>query len=62
MRYPIFNHREVIGYASNLKGAVRCIERCIDVSPRARLRVWMRNTDLIDLPAGFVYSIVWGDR
>ena len=62
MKTPIFDHRTIIGYASTLKGAARQIKSIVHVDERAKLHVWQRDTDIIDLPAGFIYAIAWGTK
>lgn len=62
MKYPIFDHRTIIGYANNLQHARKVISKLIDVNPRSTLHVWHRNTEITDLPAGFVYAISWGTK
>ena len=62
MKYPIFDHRAVIGHASTLKGAARQIKSIAHVDEHAKLHVWQRDTSIIDLPAGFVFAISWGTK
>lgn len=62
MKQPIFEHRQIIGYASTVKQAERVIRKTLTIHPRATLRVFQRNTELIDLPAGFVFSIAFEGR
>ena len=62
MKYSIFDHRTIIGYANTLQHARKVISKLIDVSPRATLHVWHRNTDIVELPAGIVYAISWGKK
>ena len=60
MKYPIYNWREVVGYASNAKQAKRIVEKAINVMPGFEVTVWMRSDDMCEiakLPKGFVYSI-----
>jgi hypothetical protein len=56
---PIFDNRSIIGYASTITGAAKQIRKLIDIDKRAKLHVWIRDTSIIDLPPGFVYSISW---
>jgi hypothetical protein len=60
MKMPIYDHRTVVGFARSLDHAAKVIRRTIHVDRRARLHVWKRNASLVDLPPGFVFSIVWG--
>ena len=62
MKYPIFDHRTVVGYASTLKGAAQKIKSIVHVDKRAKMHVWQRDTSIIDLPAGFVFAISWGTK
>ena len=55
---PIFDHRTVIGYASNPKQAQKIIRKLLQTVPRGwRITVKERDTSLIDLPSGYVYSV-----
>lgn len=62
MKTPIFDNRTIVGYASSIESAKRVIKKLIHVDARAKLHVFLRNTEIIDLPAGFVYSISWGTK
>ena len=61
-KLPIYNHREIVGYAGSKASAEKIIRKTIFVDKRARLHVWERNTDIIDLPAGFVFGVSWGTK
>lgn len=57
-RLPIFDHRTIIGYASNAKQAHHIVRGMLQTIPAGwRITVRARNVDLIDLPAGWVYSV-----
>ena len=60
MQYPIYNHRELVGYASTAKQAAKTIRKLISVHASMTVNVWLRNDDMCDLlgmPKGFTYSI-----
>jgi hypothetical protein len=62
MRKPIYDNRTLLGFARSLDHAKKIIRQTVHVNHRARLHVWDRDTDLIDLPAGFVFAISWGPK
>jgi hypothetical protein len=55
---PIFDHRRIIGYATTKTQAARTVRQLLQtIPPGWKVTVRQRNTDLIDLPAGWIYSI-----
>lgn len=55
---PIWNHRELIGHASTATGARRVIAGLLQtIPPGWKITVRERDTTVIDLPAGFVFSV-----
>ena len=59
---PIFDNRTLVGFARSKAHAEKVIRHTVQVDRRARLHIWDRNTDLIDLPAGYVFAISWGTK
>lgn len=59
MKKPIFNHRTIIGYATNAKQAKMLLNKMLkgSINTGWKITVRERDTSIIDLPAGFVYSI-----
>ena len=60
MKTPIYNWREIVGYADTEKQAVRIVENLLNIEPGFCVRVWKRPDYICEiclLPAGFVYSI-----
>lgn len=65
MKLPIFNNRELVGYASSIAGAKRVIAKTLDVSPVFTISVWRRSEtmqDILQLPDGYVYSVSYGAK
>lgn len=55
---PIYDNRTIVGYAKTPKQAVRVLNKLLQtVPPKWKITVKERDTSIIDLPAGFVYSI-----
>lgn len=54
---PIWNHRELIGYARTAAHAHKILRGILSVNPGWKITVRCRDTELIELPAGFVYSV-----
>jgi len=54
---PIWNHRELVGHARNQAHAQKILRGILSINPGWKITVRERDTDLIDLPAGFVYSV-----
>lgn len=62
MKQAIYNHRELVGHASSIKGAERVLRKVLTIHPKMTLRVWERpqfSIDEMGLPPGFVYSITY---
>jgi len=58
MKMPIWNHRELVGYASTAKQAARIVRDKLQTIPAGwRVTVRPRDIELIPLPAGWIYSI-----
>lgn len=61
MKKPIFNHREIIGYASNQKQAERIIRSKLSVIPDTFQVIIKERSELmremLNSPEGFIYSI-----
>lgn len=55
---PVFDNRQIIGHAATAKAAARLIKKSLQNIPKGwKVSVKARNTSVIDLPAGWVYSI-----
>jgi hypothetical protein len=54
---PIWDHRMIVGYARTRKQAEKILKKEMNIHPLFNLKVFKRDTDLIDLPAGWVYAI-----
>ena len=55
---PIYNHRTIVGYAKTEKQAIRVVRGLLQFVPSNwKVTVARRNTDLIDLPSGWIYSV-----
>jgi hypothetical protein len=57
---PIWNNRELVGYASSVAGAERLLKRMLTIHPMFELSVWRRPEhlqEILGLPDGFVYAI-----
>lgn len=60
MKMPIWNNRELIGYASSVASAVRLLKKTLTIHPMFELTVWERPAhiqEILGLPAGYVYSV-----
>lgn len=58
MQTPIYDNRRIVGYAATPKQAERLLRQMIQHIPKGwRITVRERDTSIIDLPPGFVYSI-----
>ena len=58
MKLPIYNHREIVGYATTAKQATRIVRGLLQTIPRGwRVTARLRDTELTGLPAGWIYSI-----
>lgn len=55
---PIYDHREIVGYAKTINQAKRILKNKLQTIPKGWvINVWERNTEIVDLPKGFVYSV-----
>jgi len=61
MKKPIFNHREIIGYASNPKQAEKVIRSKLQSIPDTFQVIIKERSELmcemLNSPEGFIYSI-----
>lgn len=58
MLTPIYDNRRIVGYAKTTKHAEKLLKDMIQHIPKGwRITVRERDTSIIDLPPGFVYSI-----
>lgn len=61
MKKPIFNHREIIGYASNSKQAEQIIRNKLQAIPDNFQVVVKERSELmremLNSPEGFIYSV-----
>jgi hypothetical protein len=58
-KLPIYNWRELIGYASSVEEAKKIIRQKIDIPKGFTFNVWERPIEyqeILKLPAGYVYS------
>ena len=65
MKLPIFNNRELIGYACSIVGAKRVITKAMDITRPFSVSVWRRSEtmqDILQLPDGYVYSVSYGAK
>lgn len=59
-KQPIYNWRELVGYASSVEGAKRVLRKILTIHPSMTLEVWERpefSVQEMGLPPGYVYSI-----
>ena len=57
-KLPIFDNRQIVGYASTEKQAEKIVKGLLQTIPKGwRVSVKMRDTAIINLPAGWVYSV-----
>lgn len=55
---PIFNNRDVIGYAKTAAQAARIVRGLLQTIPAGwKISVRARDTSIVDLPAGWIYSV-----
>jgi len=55
---PIFDHQTIVGYAKTSQQAQKFLKGLLQNIPKGWvIDVRQRDTSIIDLPAGFVYSI-----
>lgn len=60
MKLPIWNNRELVGYASSVKSAERILRKMLTIHPMMTLTVWRRPEhlqEMLGLPDGYVYAI-----
>lgn len=58
MKQPIYDHRRIVGYATTPKQAERLLRGMLQHIPEGwRITVRERDTSIIDLPPGFIYSV-----
>lgn len=58
MLQPIFDNRTIIGYAKTAKQAERIVKSLLQTVPLGwKVTVRARNTDIVNLPAGWIYSV-----
>lgn len=57
-KLPIFDNRQIVGYASTAKQTEKIVRGLLQTIPIGwRVSVKMRDTAIIHLPAGWVYSV-----
>jgi hypothetical protein len=55
---PIFDNRTIIGYAKNRASATRIVKSKLQNIPKGWIvDVQQRDTSIIELPAGWIYSV-----
>ena len=55
---PIWNNRQLVGHAASAAAARRIVAGLLQtVPPGWKITVRERDTALIDLPAGFIFSV-----
>ena len=55
---PIYDNRTIVGYASTSKQAQKIVAKLLQNIPKGwKVSVKARDTSIIDLPAGWVYSV-----
>ena len=55
---PIYDNRQIIGFAKTAKQAQKTVKACLQSIPKGwKVSIAERNTDIIDLPSGWVYSV-----
>ena len=60
MKLPIWNNRELVGYASSIAAAKKLLKSRLSIPKRFSLFVCERPDymqEILELPAGYVYSI-----
>ncbi len=56
--YPIYDNRTIVGYASTKKQAEKTVKNLLQTIPKGwKVSARMRDTSIIDLPSGWVYSV-----
>jgi hypothetical protein len=55
---PIFDNRQIVGHAKTAAQAKRILANALQTIPKGwKISVRMRDTSIIDLPAGWIYSV-----
>lgn len=55
---PIYDHRQIIGYATTAKQAQKIVRNLLQTIPAGwKVTIKQRDTSIIELPAGWVYSV-----
>jgi hypothetical protein len=55
---PIYDNRTIVGYANNPQQAERIVRSLLQTIPKGwKVSVRMRDTDIIQLPEGWIYSV-----
>ena len=60
MKLPIYNNREIVGYASSKVTATRYLKKTLQIMSGFTVNVWLRPDHICEingLPKGWVYSI-----
>ena len=58
MKHPIYDNRAIVGYASTAAQAARIARGLLQTIPAGwKVTARMRDTSIIDLPAGWIYSV-----
>lgn len=58
---PIYDNRELVGYANSEISARRLLAKKLNVTTGFEIRVWRRSVftcELLGVPLGFTYDIV----
>lgn len=57
-KLPIFDHRQIVGYASTAKQAEKIVKGLLQTIPKGwRVSVKLRDTAIVNLPVGWIYSV-----
>ena len=62
MKYPIYNNREIVGYASTAKQAISIVKKSLNDVHGMTVSAWLRSDDMceiLSLPKGFAYSVFY---
>ena len=65
MKFPIYNNRELIGFASSPAQAVKQVKKQLSVPACMTITAWMRSDDMcqiLGLPKGYVYSVSYSSK
>lgn len=55
---PIYDNRTVVGYASTKAQAEKTVRKLLQTIPNGwKVTAKMRDTTIVDLPAGWIYSV-----